>query len=126
MQALYDRMFENLINGLPIARSMLITDPDDTALFNQAAAFIDTQYLLGHYLLVCPVMDPDDVNEGSRLVYLPRPDSWFSFNLRTEEDSNIVGVPLLAPVEGGSIFPFNTRISSDPSHTPYITPMYVR
>ena len=126
MQALYDRMFENLINGLPIVRSMLITDPDDTALFNQAAAFIDTQYLLGHYILVCPIMDPDDVNGGSRLIYLPRPDSWFSFNLRSNDDSDSVGVPLFAPVEGGSIFPFNARISSDPSHTPYITPIYIR
>ena len=126
MQALYDRMFENLINGLPIARSMLITDPNDTALFNEAAAFIDNQYLLGHYILVCPIMDPDNVNGGSRQVYLPRPDSWFSSNLRIDGDSNNIGVPLSAPVQGGSIFPFDATIRSDPSHFPYITPVYIR
>ena len=126
MQALYDRMFENLINGLPIARSMLITDPNDTALMNEAAAFIDNQYLLGHYILVCPIMDPDNVNGGSRQVYLPRPDSWFPFNLRIDEGSSNVGVPLSARVEGGSIFSFNARITSAPAQFPYITPIYVR
>ena len=126
IQALYDRMFENLINGLPIARSMLITDSGDTALLNEAAAFVDNQYLLGHYILVCPIMDPDNVNGGTRQVYLPRPDSWFVFNLRIDGDSNALGVPLSAPQEGGSIFQFFARINSDPGHTPYITPIYIR
>ena len=126
IQALYDRMFENLINGLPIARSMLITDPSDSALLNEAAGLIDNQYLLGHYILVCPVMDPDNFNGGSRQVYLPRPDSWFSFNLRIDGGPDDVGVPLNAPVEGGSNFSFNAIIKSDPAHFPYITPIYVR
>ena len=126
MQALYDRVFENLVNGLPIARSMLITDPDDTALVDEAAAYVDNQYLLGHYILVCPIMDPDDSNGGSRQVYLPRPDSWFPFNLRIDEDPGNVGVPLNAPVEGGANFSFGARISSNPAQFPYITPIYVR
>ena len=126
MQALYDRMFENLINGLPITRSMLITDPDDTNLFNKAAEFIDNQYLLGHYILVCPIMDPDNGSNGSRQIYLPRPDSWFSFNLRIDGDLKSIGVPLLAPTKDGSTFSFNAKISSDPSSHPYVTPIYVR
>ena len=126
MQALYDRMFENLMNGLPIARSMLITDPDDTALLDEAAAYVDNQYLLGHYILVCPIMDPDDSNGGSRQVYLPQPDSWFPFNLRIDEDPGNVGAPLNAPVEGGTLFSFGARISSNPAQFPYITPIYVR
>lgn len=126
MQALYDPMFENLINGLPITRSMLITDPDDTALFQQAASFIDNQYVLGHSILVCPVMDPQSVNQGSRQVYLPRPDRWFSFNLRIDGGPNDVGVPLLAPQEGGSILTFDATISPDAKTHPYATPIYVR
>lgn len=127
MQALYDRMFENLISGLPIARSMLITDPDDTALMNEAASYVDNQYLLGHNILVCPILDPDNVNGGSRQIYLPRPDGWFSFNLRIDQsNADDVGVPLDAPVEGGSVFSFEARIRSDPNHFPYITPIYIR
>ena len=126
MQALYDRMFENLINGLPIVRSMLITDADDTALLNEAAPFIDNQYLLGHYILVCPITDPDSVNGGSRQIYLPRPDSWYAFNLRIDGDASQIGVALSNPQEGGSLISYFAGINSDPSHTPYITPIYIR
>ena len=126
MQALYDRMFENLINGLPIVRSMLITKPNDTALLNKAAPLIDNKYLLGQYILVCPIMDPDSSNGGSHQIYLPRPDSWFSFNLRIDGNLDSVGIPLSAPVEGGSWFSFNALISSDAAKLPYITPLYIR
>ncbi|KXH46076.1 hypothetical protein CNYM01_10539 [Colletotrichum nymphaeae SA-01] len=81
MQVLYDTMFENLINGLPIARAMLITDPEDTTLFNANDDFIDNQYLLGHNILVCPVLNPG-VNH--RPVYLPGSDQWYPLNLRID------------------------------------------
>ncbi|KAG7041572.1 hypothetical protein JMJ77_0003674, partial [Colletotrichum scovillei] len=45
MQVLYDTMFANLINGLPIARAMLITDPEDTTLFNANDDFRTTSSL---------------------------------------------------------------------------------
>ena len=126
LQALYDRMFENLINGLPVARSMLITNPNDTALPREAASFVDNQYLLDHYILVCPIMDPDDVNGGSRKIYLPRPDNWFAFNLRIDGDDNNIGVPLGNLQDGGSFLQYNAVINPDPGHLPYITPIYVR
>ncbi|KXH41643.1 hypothetical protein CSIM01_13629 [Colletotrichum simmondsii] len=80
-QVLYDTMFANLINGLPIARAMLITDPEDTTLFNANDDFIDNQYLLGHNILVCPVLNPG-VNH--RPVYLPGSDQWYPLNLRID------------------------------------------
>ena len=126
MQALYDRMFENLINGLPIARSMLITDPYDAALINEAIPFLDNQYLLGHYILVCPIVDPDDSEGGSRTIYLPHPNRWFPFNLRIDQGPDNVGVPLNTPVDGGSHFSYNAKITSNPAQFPYITPMYIR
>lgn len=35
LQLLYDAMFENSITGLPIARSLVITDPLDGSLFSR-------------------------------------------------------------------------------------------
>ncbi len=126
IQALYDRMFENIINGLPITRSMLITDPDDTALFNQAAGFIDNQYLLGHYILVCPIMDPGTADQASRQIYLPHPDSWFAFNLRIDGPSDSIGVALSPPYESGKTFTLNAKISTNASTHPNTTPIFVR
>ncbi|KAK0376199.1 hypothetical protein CLIM01_06465 [Colletotrichum limetticola] len=81
MQVLYDTMFANLINGLPIARAMLITDPKDTTLFNANDDFVDNQYLLGRNILVCPILNPG-VNH--RPVYLPGSDKWYPLNLRID------------------------------------------
>ncbi|KOS22241.1 Alpha-glucosidase 2 [Escovopsis weberi] len=54
MQLLYDTMFENVVTGLPIARSMVITDDQDKTLFSTNQAFTSSQYLVGNDLLVAP------------------------------------------------------------------------
>lgn len=72
--------------------------------------------------MVCPIMDSHVVNNGSRDVYLPQPDNWYSFNLRLDTR----GVRLAPPVEAGSVITYNAYISSDPAHLPYVTPIYVR
>ncbi|KZT58892.1 glycoside hydrolase family 31 protein [Calocera cornea HHB12733] len=123
MQLLYDKMFENQVNGLPIARSMLITDTLDTTLFNEQDHFLDNQYVCGQDLLVCAVVQSHTVNKGKRHVYLPQPDNWYCCNLRVDGS---LGVPLAKLVEGGSAFHYDCSISADPSHIPYVTPMYVR
>ncbi|KAF4873613.1 Alpha-glucosidase 2 [Colletotrichum siamense] len=142
LQVLYDAMFANLIHGLPIARAMLITDPEDTTLFNANDDFIDTQYLLGHNILVCPVLDPGVVN---RDVYLPGADLWFPSNLRVQPstdpsnlrvqggDSDPLQIKHAArlglPVAGGTTVSYTCYIPDGINRAdqiPYVTPVYVR
>ncbi|KAJ0375304.1 hypothetical protein COL26b_006515 [Colletotrichum chrysophilum] len=112
MQVLYDAMFANLIHGLPIARAMLITDPDDMSLFNDNDDFIDNQYLLGHNIMVCPVLNPGIYN---RDVYLPGTDNWYPSNLRVNaqgfgSDPIFKHAAELKPfVPGGSTISFGRR-----------------
>ncbi|CAM1508904.1 Fc.00g026430.m01.CDS01 [Cosmosporella sp. VM-42] len=133
IQVIYDTMFGNLINGLPIARAMLITDPDDTSLFNANEDYIDTQYLLGHNILVCPVLDPGVSN---RDIYLPGSDVWYPFNLRINVqnfESDPLGLKHAAqlddPVNGGTTINYGCSIPdaiNDPSQITYVTPVYIR
>ncbi|KAL5619805.1 hypothetical protein FOVSG1_002027 [Fusarium oxysporum f. sp. vasinfectum] len=132
IQVLYDCMFANLINGLPIARAMLITDPLDTSLFNTNESFIDTQYLLGHNILVCPIVDPQVYN---RDVYLPGTDLWYPSNLRVD-NQNFGPDPILKhaadleqPVKGGRIISYGCSLPAAfnrPDQVPFITPVYIR
>ncbi|KXJ94870.1 glycosyl hydrolases family 31-domain-containing protein [Microdochium bolleyi] len=134
MQVLYDTMFANLINGLPIARAMLITDPDDTTLFNSNNDFTDSQYLLGHNILVCPVVNP---GVSTRDVYLPGTEGlWFPSNLRV----NMVGYgpdplgikhasALAAPVAAGTTISYGCGIPdaiNNPAQVAFVTPVYIR
>ncbi|EJU04376.1 alpha-1-4-glucan lyase [Dacryopinax primogenitus] len=123
MQLLYDKMFENQVNGLPIVRSMLITDPLDQTLFNEQDHFLDSQYVCGQDLLVCAVTESHTINIGKRHTYVPQPDNWYTFNLRIDGS---LGLPLSPVVEGGSVFMYDCHISANPDHIPYVTPMYVR
>ena len=137
---LYDSMFENLINGLPIARSLvcvyplvkytianrpskLISDPDDTTLINESATFLNNEYIIRNALLICPVMDSHTVNNGNRIVYLPLGSKWYDFNLRIDGS---YGVALLPYVKGGSVFNYSAYIGNDPAHMPFVTPIYIR
>ncbi|KAH6869776.1 glycosyl hydrolases family 31-domain-containing protein [Thelonectria olida] len=133
IQVLYDTMFANLTNGLPIARAMLITDPDDTTLFNANDNYIDTQYLLGHNILVCPVLHP---SVSYRNVYLPGSDLWFPSNLQIDEQNlgedpqGLMHATMLGnPVEGGTTIRYFCGIPDgikDPTQIAYVTPVYIR
>lgn len=133
MQVLYDTMFANLINGLPIARAMLITDPDDTTLFNANDDFIDNQYLLGHNILVCPVLNP---GVKHRPVYLPGSDQWYPLNLRIDvqnqgKDPQRIkhAANLEQSVPGGTTISYGCYIPNagfQPEQIPFVTPVYVR
>lgn len=147
-------MFENVLNGLPIARALVITDPDDESLFLDNAAYLDNQYVVRNDLLVAPFITQqtdkwgDVVNKtkgadgnplplyrdyGHREVYLPQPDSWYPFNLDAEFKPIIgfFGRELLTPITGGSVIDYegaiDTRSTSyDSERLRYLTPMFVR
>ncbi|KAM0489552.1 hypothetical protein ACHAP8_012462 [Fusarium lateritium] len=133
LQVMYDYMFANLINGLPIARAMLITDPFDTNLFNNNEDFIDTQYLLGHNILVCPIVDPQVFN---RDIYLPGTDLWYPSNLQVDNGRNLGDDPILMhaadlkePAQGGRIISYGCSIPAtfgNLDNIPFVTPVYIR
>jgi hypothetical protein len=111
----------------------IITDPDDATLFNTSEEFVDNQYLIGHYILVCPVMDP---NVQDRTVYLPGKDNWYQYNLLINPDGTknakldlTYAQGLLDPVAGGTTLDYGCRIPYVNEHiqkTPYVTPIYIR
>ncbi|KAH6887057.1 glycosyl hydrolases family 31-domain-containing protein [Thelonectria olida] len=115
MQLLYDAMFENMITGLPIARSMAITDDLDRTLFAD-------DYFVRKDLLVAPALLPES-QRNTRKLYLPYPDDWYPMNLRPDEP---IGVALSPLVDGGSHVEYGCHISDQYSQLPYVTPMYVR
>jgi alpha-glucosidase (family GH31 glycosyl hydrolase) len=88
--------------GVPTMRHMVLESPDQPEALQQ-----DYQYLLGHELLVAPVVEPGAI---TRRVWLPD-DAWFSFWDDTRYDGpGYVDVP--APIEqipllvrGGAIIP---------------------
>ncbi|KAH0607116.1 uncharacterized protein H6S33_003104 [Morchella sextelata] len=123
IQLLYDAMFENQINGLPIARSMLMTDTLDASFYNECQDYLDSQYLVRRDLLIAPIMDSHTLNNGHTVVYLPAPNKWYTFNLRIDGS---LGVALEPAIEGGSMLDFDAHISSEISHIPYITPIFIR
>jgi alpha-glucosidase (family GH31 glycosyl hydrolase) len=135
LQLLYDAMFENMISGLPIARALIVTDTFDEALFTDASSYLSDEYMVRNDLLVCPIMDPqhdqngnyDNVKRdvGRRSVYLPQPDDWYVFNLRTLQ-GGFLGKPLTKSYDGGSTLDWDGSINNDFEHIPYITPMFVR
>ncbi|KAJ3541782.1 hypothetical protein NM208_g4436 [Fusarium decemcellulare] len=123
MQLLYDAMFENIVNGLPIARAMVITDDLDRSLFSaDNQQFTRSQYMVRHDLLVAPALVPESKRQ-KRKLYLPYPDKWYPMNLRPDDP---IGVPLDFPVDGGSRVKYNCLISDQDKQFPYITPMYIR
>ncbi|KAL7276242.1 hypothetical protein RUND412_000778 [Rhizina undulata] len=123
MQLLYDALFENQADGLPIARALIITDTLDTSLFIENAWALDNEYIVRQDLLVAPVMTRQVDAGGHRRIYLPQPDYWYPFNLRIDGSR---GVPLSPKIEGGSKFDYDAVINSHPDHLPYITPMFIR
>ncbi|MFK8164383.1 MAG: TIM-barrel domain-containing protein [Lewinella sp.] len=76
IQVFYDAMYQNTINGLPIARALFVNDPFDPQVYQHC----DDQFFLGNDILVAPV-----VTNGtySRPVYLPTGSQWYVFNDNT-------------------------------------------
>lgn len=110
----------------------LITDPDDTSLFNDNDEFIDNQYLLGHNIMVCPVLNPGVYN---RDVYLPGTDHWYPSNLRVNAQGFGLdpifkhAAQLEKSVPGGSTISFGCGIPDavhDPEQMAFVTPVYIR
>jgi alpha-glucosidase len=121
LQLIYDAMFENTLTGLPICRSMILTDSQDKALYNDKANFLDNQFMVRHDLLVAPLLEPEsNVNAGGhRDIYLPANYCWYCFM-----DNRL---PLPKSVEGGTtIRGFDAGLYLDGQHIGFILPMYVR
>jgi alpha-glucosidase len=113
-------MFENTLNGMPICRAMILTDPQDKALFNDKLDFLDSQFLVGEDLLIAPILEPQLTGHGGRRdVYLPAHSDWYLFmdNKR----------PLLPITEGGTtVRNFDAHIDANSDHIGFIMPIYVR
>ncbi|KAK7934903.1 glycoside hydrolase family 31 protein [Apiospora marii] len=127
IQLLYDAMFENAIRGLPIARSMVISDPLDPSLFTTNEWYTSHQYTCGKDLLVAPPMQSrSEKGDSITSVYLPYPDAWYPSNLRPDTDPDSPGAPLEPKVRGGSYIDYDARIDYHESQLPFVTPMYIR
>ncbi|KAH0607359.1 uncharacterized protein H6S33_002393, partial [Morchella sextelata] len=110
IQLLYDAMFENQIHGLPIARSMFLTDPQDTTFFNESQKFLDDQYVVGQDILVAPIMHSRNEkghHDESREVYFPLGYFWFPSNLRPFSSQR---VPLVPSIPGGKVLYMTAQI----------------
>lgn len=121
LQLFYDAMWENALSGLPICRTLFLTDPADKALFNDREGFLDNEFMVRQDLLIAPMLEKesDENGHGKRDVYLPAGSRWYQF-----VDNRC---PLPAVIEGGTnVCEFDAHISSEPGHIPYIVPMYVR
>ncbi|KAG8714735.1 hypothetical protein FRC09_017314 [Ceratobasidium sp. 395] len=125
MQLLYDQMFDNLLTGLPIARSLIISNEDDLSLVTENADYLDDEYMVGDDFLVAPVLWPQaDRGNVTRMVYLPRPSSWWQCNLRADGPKS--AIPLGKSFEGGSLLPYDARMNDQESQIPWVTPMFIK
>ncbi len=82
-------------------------------------------------LLIAPLMTEEDSKRGWRHIYLPRPDSWFIFNLSCTNSLNedLVRHPLEPRLHGGSEMKVEARIPSQQSdmlEISKVTPMFIR
>lgn len=118
MQLLYDCMFENMLNGLPICRAMIINDPYDKTLYSSNKRFMSDQFFIRKDFLVAPIMKAEFDCNGKRDVYLPTGHRWYSFM----NNKN----PLSLAIDGGTIIDYDAHISSDEDHINFIVPIYIR
>ena len=124
LQLMYDAMFENMINGLPIARAMIITDPMDASLYQSNQWYTRSQYLVRNDLLVAPCLYRQ---RNIRKLYLPAPDDWYPMNLRPGTTSGgALAEQLLPKAAGGTYVNYDCSIAPDDGKLPYITPMFIR
>ncbi|CEH13275.1 glycoside hydrolase family 31 protein [Ceraceosorus bombacis] len=145
VQALYDLHFNSLFDGLPIARSMCATDPWDEALFGERQKFLGEQYMVGHALLVCPVLYStsetalsSQIKQGIEDLYLPCGSHWYDFNLHLRSTGDDVATQQLSPAwtalkarrAGGRVLKWTSSVDryalGDVGHLPYLLPIFVR
>ena len=74
IQVFYDAMFENTVNGMPIARALFLNDPLDPQVYNH----LNDQFFVGENILVAPAIGAGEV--VYRDVYLPKGSNWHVFN----------------------------------------------
>ncbi|WP_226388849.1 glycoside hydrolase family 31 protein [Penaeicola halotolerans] len=107
---IYSTLYESSQNGLPVVRSLAITDTHDAKVYDPA---YQNQYLFGHGILVAPVESTKEITK----VYLPKGEWYYLFNDQAYKGSQeayvdcpISHLPVF--VKGSSIIP----IQSDVKH----------
>ena len=134
LQIFYDAMYQSTQTGMPIARALFLNFPNDAGLFREYPAFagvngfvysdpLSTQFMLGDSILIAPMLDPHetDINTNQPLsnpsqplrpVYLPNGPGveWYAY-----QDNQ---APLLAPVNGGSVFTYAAGLD--------LVPIYIK
>lgn len=92
VQLLYDAMYAWTCSGMPIARALFLTDPDDRAVYDH----LDDQFCLGRDLMIAPIIHPAAAGQPAhRQVYLPAGQDWYPF-------AADMG-PLPPPLAGGTL-----------------------
>ena len=134
LQIFYDALYQTTQTGMPVARALMLNFPYDLQLFQAYPGFagvngqvytdpLSTQFMLGDSILIAPILDPHetDINTNQPLanpsaplrpVYLPYSPGtqWYAY-----QDNK---APLLAPVDGGSVFSYSAGLN--------LVPIYVK
>jgi alpha-glucosidase len=115
LQVFYDAMYQATQTGMPIARALFLNDPQDQTLYSNPNQCLDTEFFVGHDILVAPILQPQSAGNWHRDIYLPAGSNWYAF----QNDEH----PLLAPVNGGPVSNYYAPLNQDPLT---IVPVYVR
>jgi alpha-glucosidase len=111
LQYFYDALYECTTTGLPICRPLFLTDRSDPMVYQHLNDPNDdqfnNQFMVGHDILVAPVVTPVTYN---RDVYLPAGSSWFAYT-----DNKM---PLQGPSPGGQSINWYVPVS--------LVPVYIR
>jgi alpha-glucosidase len=95
MQIYYDAMYHWTQTGIPIARALLLNDPQDAGVYSH----LDDQFFVGEDFLVAPILDPhESINPQTapiRSVYLPAGSDWYAFMGNSQ--------PIVGAVPGGTL-----------------------
>ena len=127
LQIFYDALYQTTQSGMPVARALFLNFPYDGNLFEPYPSFagvdggaytdpLSTQFMIGDSILIAPMLDPHetlaDPTAPLRPVYLPNSPGtqWYAYQ------DNVA--PLLAPVNGGSVFAYNAGLD--------LVPIYIK
>lgn len=91
---IYNAFVESAHNGMPMMRALVLEYPDDPATYN-----LSTEFLLGHDLLLAPVLTPGD---SAREVYFPR-GTWYDAE-HLQEFAGQRGATVEAPIGAIPLF----------------------
>jgi alpha-glucosidase len=114
LQLFYDCAYQASQTGMPICRALFLNDPQDPACY-QSPGIADSQFYVGHDLLVAPILAPEAEGGGVREVYLPAGSQWYGFQ------NNQAPLGPLTP--GGQSYSYTATFAGDPL---YYVPVYVR